>query len=126
MPSFDPLGLLRARSERHTCRRAAHESDEIPPSRQRTRCYHISQRCCALQQNQGANVRDGSQNRTHAPQQTDCYSIASSARPERGSGTAMPRVLAAVALMNSSSFVSCCTVRSDCFSPLRMRAVSAG
>ena len=32
MPSFDPLGLLRARSERHTCRRAAHESDEIPPS----------------------------------------------------------------------------------------------
>ena len=38
----------------------------------------------------------------------------------------MPRVLAAVALMNSSSFVSCCTVRSDCFSPLRMRAVSAG
>src|SRR5215813_4508675 len=40
------------------------------------------------------------------------YSITSSARPRSGSGKVMPRVLAVLRLMNSSTFVTCCTASS--------------
>ena len=49
------------------------------------------------------------------------YSITSSARPDSGSGTAIPSSFAALALMKSSSLVPCWTGRSAGFSPLRMR-----
>src|SRR5215468_3889123 len=49
------------------------------------------------------------------------HSISSSARPDSGSGTVMPSVLAVLRLMNSSTFVACCTGRSAGFSPLRTR-----
>jgi hypothetical protein len=52
----------------------------------------------------------------------EVYSINSSARPDSGSGMAMPRALAAFALINNSSLVPCWTGRSAGFSPLRMRA----
>src|SRR5262252_7517370 len=51
------------------------------------------------------------------------YSIISSARPDRGSGTVMPSALAVLRLMISSTFVDCTTGRSAGFSPLRMRPV---
>src|SRR4029450_4293040 len=47
------------------------------------------------------------------------HSISSSARPDSGSGTVMPSVLAVLRLMNSSTFVACCTGRSAGLSPLR-------
>src|SRR5262249_49623641 len=46
------------------------------------------------------------------------HSISSSARPDSGSGTVMPSFLAVLRLMNSSTFVACCTGRSAGFSPL--------
>src|SRR5262249_2019523 len=49
------------------------------------------------------------------------HSISSSARPDSGSGTVMPSVLATLRLMKSSTFVTCCTGRSEGFSPFRMR-----
>ena len=51
------------------------------------------------------------------------YSITSSARPSSGSGTVTPSVLAALRLMNSSTFVTCWTGRSAGLSPLSMRPV---
>src|SRR5215472_353295 len=51
------------------------------------------------------------------------HSISSSARPRSESGTVRPSALAAFMLMNSSTFVACCTGSSAGFSPLRMRAV---
>src|SRR5262249_36945729 len=65
--------------------------------------------------------------RRRATQQGDerasFHSITSSARPDRGKGTLMPSVLAVLRLMNSSTFVACCTGRSAGFSPLRIRPV---
>jgi hypothetical protein len=51
------------------------------------------------------------------------HSITWSARPERESGKVTPRVLAVFRLINSSTFVTCCTGRSAGLSPLRTRPV---
>src|SRR5262249_10891797 len=51
------------------------------------------------------------------------YSMISSARPDKDSGTVMPSALAVLRLMANSIFVTCCTGRSAGFSPLRIRAV---
>jgi hypothetical protein len=51
------------------------------------------------------------------------YSINSSARPDRGSGTVMPSALAVFRLMYISTLVTCWTGRSAGFSPLRIRPV---
>src|SRR5262245_22822160 len=51
------------------------------------------------------------------------HSNISSARPDRGSGTAMPSALAVLRLMKSSTLVACWTGRSAGFSPLRTRPV---
>jgi hypothetical protein len=51
------------------------------------------------------------------------HSITWSARPERASGKVTPRVLAVFRLINSSTFVTCCTGRSAGLSPLRTRPV---
>ena len=60
---------------------------------------------------------------TSLDHQKQHYSISSSARPDSGSGTVMPSVLAVLRLMYSSTFVACCTGRSAGFSPLRTRPV---
>ena len=49
------------------------------------------------------------------------YSITSSARPDKVSGTVIPSALAVFRLMNSSILVPCCTGNSAGFSPLRTR-----
>jgi hypothetical protein len=51
------------------------------------------------------------------PLATPHHSITSSARPESGSGTAMPSALAVLRLRISSTFVDCTTGRSAGFSP---------
>jgi len=51
------------------------------------------------------------------------YSITSSARPSSEFGTVRPSVLAVLRLRISSTFVACCTGRSEGFSPLRIRPV---
>src|SRR5215831_10111672 len=51
------------------------------------------------------------------------HSITWSARPERASGKVTPRALAVFRLINSSTFVTCCTGRSAGLSPLRTRPV---
>jgi hypothetical protein len=51
------------------------------------------------------------------------YSMTSSARPDRGSGTVMPNSLAVLRLMKSSTWVACWTGRSAGLSPLRIRPV---
>jgi hypothetical protein len=67
------------------------------------------------------------QQRTRALQQTTCslqhHSINSSARPDRGSGTAMPSALAVLRLRKSSTLVARWTGSSLGFSPFRIRAV---
>jgi hypothetical protein len=45
------------------------------------------------------------------------HSISSSARPDSGSVTVMPSVLAVLRLISSSTFVACCTGRSAGLSP---------
>jgi hypothetical protein len=50
------------------------------------------------------------------------YSMISSARPDKVSGTVMPSALAVFKLMYSSTLVPCCTGNSAGFSPLRIRA----
>src|SRR6516162_2308108 len=49
------------------------------------------------------------------------HSITSSARTSRAVGISMPSVLAVLRLTISSTFVTCCTGRSEGFSPFRMR-----
>src|SRR6476659_10818083 len=56
-------------------------------------------------------------------QQSQCYSITSSARASSVGGTVSPSILAVWALMTSSNLVDCTTGRSDGFAPLRMRPV---
>src|SRR6516165_11388990 len=51
----------------------------------------------------------------------DCYSITSSARASSVGGSVMPRTLAVIRLMISSTFTACWTGRSAGLSPLRMR-----
>ena len=51
------------------------------------------------------------------------YSITSSARPSSEFGTLMPSVFAVFRLRISSTFIACCTGRSEGFSPWRMRPV---
>lgn len=51
------------------------------------------------------------------------YSITSSARPRSEIGIVMPRAVAVLRLMISSTFVDCCTGMSAGFSPLRIRPV---
>src|SRR5262245_33936550 len=69
-------------------------------------CRERPRRCAAEQRDKLASLH---------------HSISSSARPDSGSGTVTPSVLAALRLMNSSTFVACCTGRSEGFSPLTMR-----
>src|SRR5207244_4167879 len=61
--------------------------------------------------------------RTHSLSKGAPYSITSSARPSRGSGTLMPSALAVLRLMYSSTLVACWTGRSAGLSPLRIRPV---
>ena len=49
---------------------------------------------------------------THALQQTDCYSITSSARESSVGGTVRPSALAVLRLITVSYFVGACTGRS--------------
>ena len=51
------------------------------------------------------------------------YSITSSARPISVLGMLRPSALAVLRLRIISTFVACCTGRSETFSPLRMRPV---
>jgi len=51
------------------------------------------------------------------------YSMTSSAMASSVGGTSRPSALAVLILINSSSFVACCTGRSAGFSPFRMRPV---
>ena len=51
------------------------------------------------------------------------HSITSSARPSSEIGTLRPSAFAVLRLRNISTFVACCTGRSEGFSPLRMRPV---
>src|SRR5262249_38999935 len=53
----------------------------------------------------------------------DCHSSTSSARPRSVSGNVSPSALAVFMLMISSTLVTCCTGRSEGFSPLRIRPV---
>src|ERR1700722_2773036 len=62
------------------------------------------------------------QDRTHVVQQTDFYSITSSARASSNGGTVRPSVLAVLRLITSAYLVIACTGRSAGFSPLRMRS----
>ena len=52
---------------------------------------------------------------------SDCYSITSSARASSVGGTSRPSALAVLTLITSSYLVGACTGRSAGFSPLRMR-----
>jgi len=58
-----------------------------------------------------------------APTDIQPYSITSSARPIRSSGTVMPRAFAVLRLMMSSTFVACWTGKSAGFSPFRILPV---
>src|SRR5262245_15759398 len=58
-----------------------------------------------------------------APLHRRNHSITSSARPDSGSGTVMPRALAVLRFRNSSTFVTCWTGSSLGFAPLRTRPV---
>ena len=85
---------------------------------ERDRTAGIGLRCCSA----GWEDRCGEKRRRAAEQRDELappHSISSSARPESGSGTVMPSVLAVLRLMSSSTFVACCTGRSAGFSPLR-------
>jgi hypothetical protein len=55
-------------------------------------------------------------------QQSQCYSITSSARASSASGTVRPSALAVLRLSTVSYLVGACTGRSAGFSPLRMRS----
>ncbi len=59
----------------------------------------------------------------HRDELASSHSITWSARPRSERGKVMPRLLAALRLRKSSTFVTCCTGRSAAFSPLRMRPV---
>ena len=58
---------------------------------------------------------------THAPQQTNDYSITSSARASTD-GSIVAEAFAVLRLITSSYLVGACTGRSAGFSPLRMRS----
>ena len=62
------------------------------------------------------------QKATYAAQQIALYSITSSARASRLSGTVRPSAFAVLRLMTNSYLVGACTGRSAGFSPLRMRS----
>src|SRR5262245_64427075 len=62
------------------------------------------------------------QKRTHATQQTNLYSITSSARAGTDGGMVRPMALAVLRLITNSYLVGDCTGRSAGFSPLRMRS----
>jgi hypothetical protein len=82
----------------------------------------------AVDQYPGERPEQGGLARAVRPEQRDelaplHYSITSSARPDRGSGTVMPSALAVLRLMKSSTLVACWTGRSAGFSPFRTRPV---
>jgi hypothetical protein len=62
-------------------------------------------------------------NGTHAARQNWSYSITSSARPSRESGTVMPSAFAVFKLTTNWILVACYTGRSAGFSPFKMRPV---
>jgi hypothetical protein len=62
-------------------------------------------------------------NRTHAARQKWSYSITSSVRPSRESGTVMPSAFAVFKLTTNWILVDCYTGRSAGFSPFKMRPV---
>src|SRR5450755_3475161 len=67
---------------------------------------------------QGCGIR---LTRKPSDERTLLHSITSSARPSSEIGTVIPSALAVLRLRMSSTFVACCTGRSEGFSPLRMR-----
>ena len=69
-----------------------------------------------------AGIRNPQHNRTHAPQQTDLYSITSSALASSSGGMVNPRVLAVLRLTSMLNLVGCWTGRSPGLSPLKMRS----
>jgi len=80
---------------------------------------------CSDSDRVGASQRSAAlcQLRRNASQQTEPYSITSSARASSIGGTSRPSALAVLRLMTNSYLVTCWMGRSTGFSPLRIRPV---